>query len=136
MRNAKSEVLDSGEREVTVAPMSALWLDEIDFNKTDVDRNHFTYELVVDGKTVSSGSVLFTAPKYYRFEDPRLTWEKDGDIITVRSEAYAKYVEIDALDGDLILSDNYFDMEKGEVKVRVLKGNAEKIVLRSVYDIN
>ncbi len=136
LRNANSEVLERGETEVTVAPMSALWLSEIDFNKTDVDRNHFTYEFVVDGENVSSGSVLFTAPKYYRFEDPRLTWEKDGDIITVRSEAYAKYVEIDALDGDLILSDNYFDMEKGEVKVRVLKGNAEKIVLRSVYDIN
>ncbi len=40
------------------------------------------------------------------------------------------------LDGDLILSDKYFDMEKGEVKVRVLKGSAEKLVLRSVYDIN
>ena len=136
LRNEKSEVLESGETEVTVAPMSALWLDEIDFNKTDVDRNHFTYEFVVDGKTVSGGSVLFTAPKYYRFEDPKLTWEKDGDVITVRSEAYARSVEIDALDGDLILSDNYFDMEKGEVEVRVLSGSAEKLVLRSVYDIN
>ncbi len=136
LRNAKSEVLDSGEKEITVAPLSALWLDEIDFNKTDVDQNHFTYEFVVDGKTVSSGSVLFTAPKYYRFEDPKLTYEINGDVITVRSEAYAKYVEIDALDGDLILGDNYFDMEKGEISVKILSGSAEKLALRSVYDIN
>ncbi len=37
--------------------------------------------------------------------------------------------------GNLILSDNYFDMNKGEVVVSVLEGNTKGLKVRSVYDI-
>ncbi len=135
LRNTKSELINSGENQIAVAPLSVYHLDEIDFNKTDVDNNHLSYEFVVDGRVVSGGSVLFTAPKYHRFEDPKLKYEINGDEITVTSDAYAKYVEIDAPHDDLILDDNYFDMDKGSVTVRILKGCASELTLRSVYDI-
>ena len=36
---------------------------------------------------------------------------------------------------DLLLSDNYFDMNAGEKRVRVLRGEPKNLRLRSVYDI-
>jgi beta-mannosidase len=58
-----------------------------------------------------------------------------GDELIIHSDAYAKSVQIEGIDGDLLLEDNYFDMERGEKHVRILSGNASKIRLRSVFDI-
>lgn len=135
LRNSRGEILEKYEREVTVAPLSVVTLDEIDFHKTDVLNNYYSYELVVGGEVVSEGTVLFTAPKHFKFVDPRLTAEVIDDEIIVRSEGYARSVEIDSPDCDFVLSDNFFDMNGGEKRVRVLEGEAKNIRLRSVYDI-
>jgi len=55
--------------------------------------------------------------------------------VVVSSAAYAKSVEILNEEEDLILSDNYFDMEKGEKRVKVISGKPENLHIRSVYDI-
>ena len=60
----------------------------------------------------------------------------EGDEIVVRSKAYAKSVEIYSMDSDFILSDNFFDMNKGEVKIKVLSGKPKGLKVRSVFDIN
>lgn len=135
LRDSKSNIIDSGEDNVHIPKLSTVWLDELDFNGTDFLENHFTYEFSVDGKSISQGSVLFTAPKHYHFSDPNLTYRIDGSDIMVYSNCYAKSVEIMSDTGDLILSDNYFDMEKGERTVRIISGEVGEIVLRSVYDI-
>ena len=44
-------------------------------------------------------------------------------------------MEIQNENEDLLLSDNYFDMNAGEVRVKVLSGSTENLRLRSVYDI-
>ena len=88
-----------------------------------------------DGKIISSGTVIFSYPKYFRYEDPKLSYEIDGDEIIVRAHAYAKSVEILNENEDLILEDNYFDMNAGEKRVKMLSGDIEKLRLRSVYDI-
>ena len=36
---------------------------------------------------------------------------------------------------DLVLEDNYFDMNGGEKRIRILRGTPEGLKLRSVYDI-
>ena len=79
--------------------------------------------------------MIFTVPKYYCFKDPRLTYEINGDEITVYADSYASYVEIDSPDTDIILSDNYFDMNAGSKTVKILEGTPKTIQLRSVYDI-
>ena len=53
----------------------------------------------------------------------------------MRAHAYAKSVEILNENEDLILEDNYFDMNAGEKRVKVISGDIEKLRLRSVYDI-
>ena len=136
LRNSKSEVLESFEEPIRVAPLSVCTLSERDFNKTDVRNNYYSYELVDEnGNIVSKGSVLFTAPKHFDFKDPELTAEVIGDEIVVRAKAYAKSIEIYSDETDFILSDNFFDMDAGEVRVKVTEGEAKNIKLRSVYDI-
>jgi len=135
LMNAEGAELLSGKENLSVKALSVGKIDEIDFNKTDVRNNYLWFAFKVDGNIVSEGSVIFTKAKYFRFVDPNLSVEINGDEITVKSKAYAKYVEIYDETGDLILSDNFFDMNKGERKVKVLSGNPKGLKARSVFDI-
>jgi len=135
LRSRDSAVLQSGAQEVTVPALSSLWLENMDFNKTDVENNYLSFRFVVDGAAVSEGTALFTVPKHFNFADPRLRYEISGDTVTVHAEAFAKYVEIYSPDSDFILSDNYFDMNAGSKTVKILEGTPGTIQLRSVYDI-
>jgi beta-mannosidase len=135
LRDKDSGMIGFGESEVEVDPMSAKYVTSIKFDNLDVTGDHLYFELSVDGKTVSDGSVLFCAPKHYAFEDPKLCLKVDGDEIIVRSEAFAMAVRIENKSGDLVLSDNYFSMEAGEKRVRVLSGDTVGLAVSSVYDI-
>ena len=135
LTTAGGEVIKTYEFDVNVPPFSTRTLPEIDFNKCDVRNLYYSFELIVDGKTVSEGAVLFTAPKHFDFVDPKLSARIEGDEIIVSSSAYARSVEIYSDETDFILSDNFFDMNKGEVRVKILEGEARNIKLRSVYDI-
>ena len=54
--------------------------------------------------------MIFSYPKYFHYLNPGLAVRVDGDEIVVKAEAYAKSVEIRNENDDLILEDNYFDM--------------------------
>ncbi len=125
-------VIISGEKEINVPPLSVVTLDELDFNKTDVEHNYLWYEFSASG---SQDSVIFTVPKHFEFDDPQLTVTRDGDTIRVNAKSYAKYVNIYSPDEDFILSDNFFDMEIGERTVKILEGDPKNLLVRSVYDI-
>ena len=51
------------------------------------------------------------------------------------ARSYAQKVEIEGTDGDVRLEDNYFDMNAGEKKIRIIEGKASGHRVRSVYDI-
>ena len=135
LRDGSGKILQEGRTELTVPALSPVWLEEMDFHKTDVDNTYMSYGFLMDNEVVSEGTVLFTAPKYFRFMDPHLKYEVNGDEITIYADAYARYVEIDSPDSDFILSDNYFDMNAGQKTVKILEGTPGEIRLRSVYDI-
>lgn len=82
-----------------------------------------------------SGSVIFTVPKHFDFLNPQLTVERKGNTVIVTANSYAQQVEIYSPDEDLILSDNFFDMEPGTREVAILEGNLNNLIVRSVYDI-
>ncbi len=132
--NANSHILESGELNVTVPALSVVTLEKMVF-QTDPAENHLFYTFEVDGKIVTYGSALFTAPKHYAFSDPVLRCTVDGNTITVQADAFAQWVEVDSPDSDFILSDNYFDMEAGTRTLTVLEGTPKTIHLRSVYNI-
>jgi len=79
--------------------------------------------------------VIFCQPKYYKFVNPQLSARVEGDEVVVTAEAYAKDVEILNVEEDLLLSDNYFDMEPGERRVKILRGSADGLRVRSTYEI-
>lgn len=135
LRDSTGKILKEGKTAMTVPALSSVWLEEMDFCKTDVDNTYMSFAFVIYGQAVSEGTVLFTVPKYFRFQNPNLRCEVKGDELTVYADAYAQYVEIDAPDCDFVLSDNYFDMNAGSKTVKILEGTPENIRLRSVYDI-
>ncbi|MBQ8814785.1 MAG: glycoside hydrolase family 2 protein [Lachnospiraceae bacterium] len=135
LRSNTGEILTTGSQALTVPSFTSVWLDEMDFNKTDVDNTYLSYEFIVHGNIISEGTVLFTVPKYFNFLDPHLQYEFHEDVITIHADSYARYVEIDSPDSDFILSDNYFDMNAGTKTVKILEGSPKTLTLRSVYNI-
>ena len=87
-----------------------------------------------EGNVVGQGSVLFCAPKHFPFADPKLNAFVDGDQIIVTAEGYARSVEI-RCGADVLLEDNYFDMDGGTRAVKILRGEVDSVSVRSVYDI-
>ena len=133
--NIDGTVIKFGKEKLSVKALSVAHLEEIDFNKTDVRKNYLYFAFQVDGKIVSNGTVIFTKPKHFDFIDPKLSASIRGDEIIIKANSYAKYVEISDRTCDLKLSDNYFDMNKGEVKVKILSGNPKQLKVKSVFDI-
>ena len=132
---ADGEEIQSGVSPLSVDALSVAHLGELDFNKTDVRSSYLWFGYRVDGEVVSSGTVIFTKPKHFDFKDPEISLEVSGGEILVSSVAYAKYVEITNDAGDLVLSDNYFDMNKGCVGVKILSGEPLGLRVKSVFDI-
>ena len=135
LRRPDSSVIQEGSRQVSVPALSGLWLEKMDFEGYHEREIHLEYCFEVDGRVVSRNTCLFTPPKHYFFEDPHLQVKKEGKQITVKADAYAKNVEIIGVDGDLWLSDNFFDMEAGECTVEIVAGDAAEVTCRSVWDI-
>ncbi len=135
LQRPDSSVILSGTQKVAVPAFDGLWLEKMDFSEYEEREVHLSYSFAVNGRIVSQNTCLFTPPKHYNFKNPNLWCEKKGTQITVHAQAFAKNVEITGTDGDLWLSDNYFDMEAGEYTVDILRGDAEKLSCRCVYDI-
>lgn len=135
LRAPDSKVLLSGSEKISVPALSGVWLNKIDFAEYNEREIHLEYSFEVNGEIVSHNTCLFTPPKHYKFRNPNLKYEKKGNKITVFADAYAKNVEIIGVDGDLWLSDNFFDMEAGAYTVEILDGDAQEIKCRSVWDI-
>ena len=135
LRRPDASVIREGSESVSVSALDTLWLDELDFSEEDTYGTYFAYELLdAGGRTVGEGSVLFCPPKHFRFADPELSVRREGDELVVTARAYARSVEILA-GADTVLEDNYFDMNAGERRVKIVRGEPGELSVRSVYDI-
>ncbi len=136
LRNAKGEILCQGEETADVPALSAKWFERHDFPDADLYGHYVSYALYTDGRKISDGSVLFCAPKHFRFADPALSVRPEGeDTLVVSAKAYARQTEIICDDGDVLLDDNYFDLHADEKHIRILRGHGTKFRVRSVFDI-
>lgn len=135
LRKPDSSVLMEGKQEVTVPALDGVWLPKIDLEGYDEREIHLAYSFMVDGKVVSANTCLFTPPKHHYFKNPHLRVERKGNTITVYADAFAKNVEVTGIDGDIWLSDNFFDMEAGEYSVEIERGDASEFSVKSVYEI-
>lgn len=135
LRNADGEILREGSVSLTVPALSSGWLSKEDMEDAELYSNYVSYEMETEGKVISGGSVMFCAPKHFRFHDPKLRVRAEGNELVVTACAYARSVEIINEDDDMLLEDNYFDMNGGERRIRIVRGNPTGLKIRSVYDI-
>lgn len=135
LRTPDGEIVRQNQQTLTIPAMSAKWLDKVDCADASLTGHYVSFAFVVDDVAVSEGTCIFCAPKHFEFIDPRLTVETRGDTLVVTSHAYAKQVWLESEDADLLLDDNAFDMNPGTKVVRVVRGSAEKVRVRSVWDL-
>ena len=135
LRRADASVIRQGRETVTVEPLSSKWLEYEGFADADTFGDYIAYQMTENGAPAASGTALFCAPKHFRFADPQLALRVEGDEIVVTAAAYARSVQILNADDTLKLSDNFFDMNAGETRVRILSGQPSGLRVRSVYDI-
>jgi len=135
LRMPDGSILEQGKEAVSIEPLSGVWLARKDFSGYDELAVYLSFAFAVEGKTVSEGTCLFTAPKHFRFENPKLTCKRAGNSLLITAQAYAKSVALEGIDGDVKLSDNFFDMNPGEKTVEILEGDATAFSIKSVYDI-
>jgi len=120
---------------LSIGALQSVSLPKADLPEADIFEDYVSYRLYERGREISGGTVIFSLPKYFRFADPRLGVRLEGDELVVTASAYAKGVEIQNASEDLLLSDNYFDMDPGERRVKILRGEPTGLRVRSVYDI-
>jgi beta-mannosidase len=126
-------VLETGSHAAAVPPFTDICVTTRNFAgrlpDTGALRNaYLMYEFVPEGarSPTQRGSVLFVKPKHFNFRKsvPSVTVADRGDrfAITVRSDVYARFVELDTVGFDALFSDNYFDLGAGDVtEITVLK---------------
>lgn len=123
--DSASTILLTGTKEVASAPLSAAEYEKLNFadilDTEEKKRNHYLeFNLIRDGVTLSTGTVLFVPAKYFEFINPELEVqieEKENIFkLTIVSKAYARYVELDLRTYDAVFSDNYFDLSADSTK--------------------
>lgn len=135
LRTPDGAIVRQNQQTLTIPAMSAKWLDKVDCADASLTGHYVSFAFVVDDVALSEGTCIFCAPKHFEFVNPRLTVETRGDTLLVTSHAYAKQVWLESEDADLLLDDNAFDMNPGTKVVRVVRGTAEKVRVRSVWDL-
>ena len=135
VRNAASEILREEQAMIQVPALESVWLPKEELPEIDVFTQYVSFKAWENGKCISEGTVIFSYPKYFRYENPELSCKVEGNQITVSSPVYAKSVEILNEQEDLVLSDNYFDLNRDSRTVEILRGKPEGLKLRSVWDI-
>jgi len=136
IRDRNAKILKEKSVPVNAPALSSTWLEKVEVFDIALNDEYLSYHLLDGKELISEGTVIFSLPKYFHWADPKLSYTIQGDTITVKAVAYAKSVEIQNKNEDLLLSDNYFDMNAGEKNVKILSGKCgANLHLRSVYDI-
>ena len=97
------------------------------------------------GNAIMTQTELFVNPKHYEWQEPQIQtkfMQVDGGLdITVSASCFAKGVEIDFVNLDCVLSENFFDITSNEPKQIFVKTDysveelRDNLIIRSVYDI-
>ena len=123
------------EEEIMVPALTSVWLVKEELPHARLKKDHLSYLCMQGEEIISEGSVIFSMPKFYDYVNPELKVRTEGDEVVVTAKAYAASVELLNEEEDWVLSDNYFDMEAGEKRVKILSGTPNGIKVRSIYDI-
>lgn len=140
-------VLQEQELEYTVDALTSLDIGSVsDAAMTSPETCYFYADVYNDnGEFLMRQTLLFALPKDFAWKEPHIRVEMEdrpgGVEIKVSASAFAKYVEIDFRQADVVLSDNYVDVTspapvtvfaKTSCSAAVLK---DQLTIQSVYNI-
>ncbi len=154
LRSKKIPIVSKGKKEVIITSLKAESCVKLNFediiNKDNIRDVYLEFFFNVDGQCVSSGTLLFTKPKYFNFINPEIKAaageEDEYFIFKLESQAFAKSVELDLRKTDCQFNDNYFDLSPGYMKkITLNKASLSKKIkldeikkqlrIRSLHDI-
>ncbi|RIW34255.1 glycoside hydrolase family 2 protein [Bacillus salacetis] len=154
LRTNTSEVLKEGVIESEVGSLSAELCERLDFTeelKRESKRKvYLECTIFIDGKQVNVTTLLFTKPKHFAFINPEISVEVEETEemfeLTLKSQAFAKYVEMDLAEADCVFSENYFDLSAGTAKIVTVEKSRmsseldltalkAQVKVRSIFDI-
>lgn len=135
VRDRFGNCLEEHSEKLTAEPLSSAWLKKEELPELMIREQYISYDLYEGGEWLSGSTVILSLPKFFRYENPHLTVSAKDGRVTVSADAYAKSVEIQNGTEDLILEDNYFDLNGGSRTLKVISGNTDHLRVRSVYDI-
>ncbi len=147
----KGEVLRSGERMVECGALSSTLLEKLDFSQDvagHLARDRYLSVSYLDQRdqSVRFTTATFVPYKQLNLEAPDLkTSIREGQgVWEIHVEAglcFAKFVELDLVRDDVVFSDNYFDLDAGQVRVITVPQSAitqgellEQLRTRSLFD--
>ena len=140
-------VLEEAELQYTVDALSSLDIGSVSDEAMTAPQDCYLYADVYDGegKFLMRQTLLFALPKDFAWKEPNIRVEikdrADGVEITVSASAFAKYVEIDFKEADVVLSDNYVDVTSTAPVTLFAKTShnaaelANQLTVQSVYNI-
>lgn len=117
------EILESGDFEVEIDPLSSTKLLEKEFNQLSLVEKRetvFIAQLVKDDTVMTTQLATFVPDKHLQLVKPQLQatlreGERDTVIIELTAGYLARLVELSLDDADVVFSENYFDVLPGEM---------------------
>ena len=140
-------VLDEKEIAFQVEPLSSTDIGAISDKAIDNIYDCYLYADLYDeaGNFIMRQTLLFAPSKHFEWKKPNVVADirdiEGGVEITLTAESYARYVEVDFEEVDVVLSDNYVDIVSAEPVKLVAKTEfaadelRKQLKLQSVYDI-
>lgn len=87
-------------------------------------------KVFADDHTISRDTIR---PIHLTLSNPKLRWKLKGYTLTIHTKKYAKFVRVEADNFSGTLSDNYFDMEPGEIKTIEFRHSEHPIKKRDIH---
>ena len=137
------KTVKSGGATVSQEPLSASLALSVDFDELVRGREGelvLVYEIAEGAVAISKGTLLFTNPKRFKFEKPKVDWHIAGSgkdfSITLSSTSLCLGVELGFTDIDVRFEDNFFDITSvAPVKIafHTEEGTAPEILRKQFY---
>ena len=139
-------VLEAWRREVSVEALSSL---DVLRQKTAADDPYDTYFYADlydgEGRFLTRRTQLLVPPKHFRWRRPdvrtAIAQSPGGATLRVRADVFARGVELDFRDFDIILSDNFIDLTDKDDFILTAKTTRtpeelqKNLIIKTVYDI-
>lgn len=136
LRDSHSNILCQHEQSIHIEELTSKEIVNLDFakeldSKKKMREHYLEYSLFIDDKNVSSETALFVPAKHFNFKPAKISYSlkelEDRFLISLSSDTFAKFVELDFKSLDGIFSDNYFDLSANEMKnIEILKSKLSK----------